>query len=270
MFAVAMIASSARGPVGSFRRMLSYVLIAWPIVSNHGRVWSMKFGVSGQSGWYCFVLFPVAGDLPLAVDHCVHVMGVGIFLHQGVVGVAGLDVAIVEEVALGEHEHRVLLDRRWGPRSCRLGIFSAAASYCFSRNSSIAFGLASRAICSLGPGRRGFHFVVYLFCGSRPGRARRRPSFRRPSITARRHGALGSAGRPRRSSLRRLRPCTLARHRTRFSSYVFFHHWACQPPALRSQLNGQIARGRVSRRYEARTITPQRSTDADEQAQAQK
>ena len=31
-----MIASSARGPVGSLRRILSYVLIAWPIVSNQG------------------------------------------------------------------------------------------------------------------------------------------------------------------------------------------------------------------------------------------
>ena len=48
--AVAMIASSARGPVGSLRRMLSYVLTAWPIVSNQGRVLSMQLGVSGQSG----------------------------------------------------------------------------------------------------------------------------------------------------------------------------------------------------------------------------
>ena len=150
--------------------MLSYVLIAWPIVSNHGRVLSQAFGVSGQSGLCSSYFLPVAGDLPLAVDHRVEIPRVRILLHQLVVGVAGLDVAVVEEVALGQHEHRVLLDRRM--RAALDGLLELLGRRRCTSCRETADRLRrrrSRANCSFGPSPTAVFILSYCTRGSRPG-----------------------------------------------------------------------------------------------------
>ena len=60
-------------------------------------------------------MLPIAADGEQPVDDHVEVSRVLVLLHELLVGVVGIRVAVAEEVAFAEHEQRVFFQRRLGP-----------------------------------------------------------------------------------------------------------------------------------------------------------